>query len=123
MIPILEIMLRFSQTEPPPPPPREWHDIALLALLIVFYLMKGLLISRGSALGWAFCLTNLTLAALFFWSIAGIFVWIPPMMFWVGTVLRALLVVFVVGSIVELSSSRYGFPSPGDRFFGWIRQR
>ena len=48
---------------------REWYDLALVGLIVVFMLLKALLINRESRLGLAMSVTNLALATAYLWSL------------------------------------------------------
>lgn len=116
---LVSAFVMATMQTPPQPPPREWHDVFLITLLVVFYFMKGTLIQRRSGLGWALTSANITLAALFAWGLFAPLVPNLPGIIVLGSALRVMLAIVVLLSIVELAAARFGWPSPLE--MGWER--
>jgi hypothetical protein len=87
---------------------REWYDIALIALIACFVMLKATLLDKHSRLGWAMTITNVVwffaYARLLFQPI--IFSNEPP---WALYVMRILIAASVGWCIVELILARWIF--------------
>lgn len=94
----------FAQGDPPPP--RSGEDDFLLLLLATFYLTKAILIERQDRLGWALCLSQVSLGMLFGWAY-GVAYWPVLQEPALATGLRKLAVVSVFWAIFELLWVRF----------------
>ncbi len=86
---------------------REWYDVLLLCMLVVFLLLKALLIGRETRLGMSLSATNIVLSLSMLWSLA-LNRWPAVLLdfIWMVTVSRVCLLVCVTWCLYELGRAR-----------------
>ncbi len=85
---------------------REWYDIVLLILMVLFMALKAVLLSRESRLGWSMAVYNGLLAAVFLHSLLRPF--IPSIDIpWIISLERLAICGVVIWNVYELIHARW----------------